>query len=99
MQSSYNRALRARHLHSVDDSDVLDTEVHLVDLILAADRDAADDLRRHVLAPLSGLRPSTAARLQETLRSWLLHQGHRDAVRRRTVRPRPNRPLPHDPDP
>ncbi len=26
------------------------------------------------------LRPSTAANLADTLRSWLLHQGHRDAV-------------------
>ena len=37
-------------------------------------------LRRNVLAPLSHLRPNTAERLAETLRSWLLHQGQRDAV-------------------
>jgi DNA-binding PucR family transcriptional regulator len=33
-----------------------------------------------VLAPLDQLRPNTAERLAETLRSWLLHQGQRDAV-------------------
>jgi DNA-binding PucR family transcriptional regulator len=33
-----------------------------------------------VLAPLADLKPGTAQRLAETLRSWLLHQGRRDAV-------------------
>jgi DNA-binding PucR family transcriptional regulator len=32
------------------------------------------------LEPLSELRPSTAQRLEQTLRSWLLHQGRRDDV-------------------
>ncbi|BBZ26097.1 Fis family transcriptional regulator [Mycolicibacterium madagascariense] len=77
-ESSYRRALRAREL-AVDD-DVVDTDDHLVELVLTADADAAADLRRHVLAPLAELRPSTADRLAETLRSWLLHQGQRDAV-------------------
>ena len=35
---------------------------------------------RAVLAPLAGLRPSTVEKLTETLRSWLLHHGRRDAV-------------------
>jgi len=61
-------------------SDVVDTDEHLVELVLGADRAAADDLRRRALAPLSQLRSSTADRLTETLRSWLLHQGLRDAV-------------------
>jgi hypothetical protein len=77
-ESSYRRALRARDL-AVDD-DVVDTDEHLVELVLTADREAADDLRRHALAPLATLRPNTADRLAETLRSWLLHQGQRDAV-------------------
>ena len=77
-QSSYRRALRARDL-AVDD-DVVDTDDHLVELVLTADPDAAADLRRHALAPLAELRPTTADRLAETLRSWLLHQGQRDAV-------------------
>jgi sugar diacid utilization regulator len=37
-------------------------------------------LGRRALAPLQGLRPATAERLAQTLRSWLLHQGQRDAV-------------------
>jgi DNA-binding PucR family transcriptional regulator len=79
--SSYHRILRARELHLAgDDTDTVDTDTHLVELVLGADGDAADDLRHQVLAPLSQLRPNTADRLAETLRSWLLHQGQRDAV-------------------
>jgi hypothetical protein len=80
VRSSYRRALRARNLSVPDDVDVVDTEDHLVELVLTADRDAAEDLRRQVLAPLAGLRPSTAERLTETLRSWVLHRGQREAV-------------------
>lgn len=79
-QSSYQRALRARELLPPEDVDVLDTDRHLARLVLGADMEALNDLRRQVLAPLSGLRPNTAERLAETLRSWLLHQGQRDAV-------------------
>ncbi|MEV3905050.1 helix-turn-helix domain-containing protein [Mycobacterium sp. NPDC050551] len=80
VQSSYRRALRARDLSVPDDVDVVDTDDHLAELILTADREAADDLRRQVLAPLERLRPSAAERLTETLRSWVLHQGQREAV-------------------
>ncbi len=80
VQSSYLRALRGRDLALAEDVDVVDTDEYLVELVLTADREAADDLRRDVLAPLGGLRPNTAERLAETLRSWLLHQGQRDAV-------------------
>ena len=80
-QSSYHRVLQARTIHlESDGTGVVDTDNHLVALVLGADRDAADDLRRQVLAPLDQLRPNTAERLAETLRSWLLHQGQRDAV-------------------
>ena len=79
-QSSYDRALRGRDLLSPDDTDVLDTDRHLARLVLGADSEALNDLRRQVLAPLAELRPTTAERLAETLRSWLLHQGQRDAV-------------------
>jgi len=80
-QSSYHRVVQARELHLTrDDTDAFDTDTHLVELVLGADREAADDLRRQVLAPLDQLRPNTAERLAETLRSWLLHQGQRDAV-------------------
>jgi hypothetical protein len=80
-QSSYHRVLQARKIHlEIDGIGMVDTDTHLVALVLGADRDAADDLRRQVLAPLDQLRPNTAERLAETLRSWLLHQGQRDAV-------------------
>ena len=76
--SSYRRAVRARHLASA--GGVVDTDEHLVELVLGADGDAAEDLRRRALAPLTRLGPTTGPRLVETLRSWLLNQGHRDAV-------------------
>lgn len=79
VRSSYLRALRTRALVA-DGPGVVDTEEHLVDLVLSADHDAVDDLRRRVLAPLAGLRSSTAERLAETLRAWVLHLGRRDAV-------------------
>lgn len=75
---SYLRALRARRLGG--DPAVLDTDEHLVALVLGADPDAGADLRRRALAPLTDLGPAVAERLGETLRSWLLHQGRRDAV-------------------
>ena len=80
VRSSYQRALRARELAGTDNRDVIDTDDHLVELVLGADREAAEDLRARALAPLSQLPPNTAARLTETLRSWVLHQGRRDAV-------------------
>ena len=78
VRSSYRRAVRARHL--AGRGGVVDTDEHLVEIVLGADPEAAEDLRRRALAPLAHLRPSTADRLTETLRSWLLHQGQRDAV-------------------
>ncbi len=77
-QISYRRAVRSRHLAVAEA--VLDTDEHLVDLVIGADREALSDLRRRVLAPLSEVRDNTADRLAETLRSWLLNQGQRDAV-------------------
>jgi PucR C-terminal helix-turn-helix domain len=82
---SYLRAVRAlalvpaRRTAQPGDQPV-DSEAHLAELVLGADADALADLRAVVLAPLAGLRPATALRLAETLRSWLLHQGRRDAV-------------------
>ena len=76
---SYRRAVRARRLVGAADA-VLDTDERLVDLVLPADREAVADRRRRVLAPRDTVRGTTADRLAETLRSWLLHQGQRDAV-------------------
>lgn len=75
VRSSYSRALRVRSLALG-----ADTEQHLAHLVLTADPEALADLRAQVLAPLDGLRPATAAKLAETLRAWLLHQGRRDEV-------------------
>ena len=79
--TSYARALRALELRSELGGDTTyDTEEHLADLVLAADREAVADLRARVLAPLADLRPATRQKLAETLRAWLLHQGRRDDV-------------------
>ncbi|GAB2973221.1 PucR family transcriptional regulator [Nocardioides montaniterrae] len=72
---SYARALRARELGLAGDSDV-----HLVELVRRADPAALEDLRRRALAPLADLRPTAAAKLTETLRAWLLHQGRREDI-------------------
>jgi len=74
-RASYDRALRARAA-GIE----LDTEAHLVGLVLDADPAARADLREQLLAPLADLRPATAEKLTDTLRSWLLHQGRREEV-------------------
>jgi hypothetical protein len=82
-RTSYLRAVRTSALAGTGTAATagpVDTEEHLADLVVGADPDALTDLRAAVLAPLAGLRPATALRLAETLRSWLLHQGRRDAV-------------------
>jgi hypothetical protein len=77
---SFARALRARDTIAAGPRQAVDTEAHLAALLLAADPDALNDLRRRVLAPLAELRPLVQERLLLTLRSWLLHQGRRDDV-------------------
>lgn len=61
---------------------IIDTELHLPELSVTADPELLADLRERVLAPLSGLKPETAARLSATLRSWLRNQGRREDVAR-----------------
>ena len=78
--TSYARALRVLELLPPPGDEAVDVDDHLVELVLGADPAALADLRARALAPLAGLPPATAARLAETLRSWLLHQGRRDAV-------------------
>jgi DNA-binding PucR family transcriptional regulator len=74
---SHQRAGRAAGL---DLSGLVDPDSHLAALVLGADADTRADLRKQVLAPLADQRPSTADKLTETLRSWVLNQGRRDAV-------------------
>lgn len=77
---SYARTLRGLELLPADAETTIDTEDHLLGLVIGADADALHDLRTSALAPLANLRPATAARLADTLRSWLLHHGRRDDV-------------------
>jgi hypothetical protein len=77
---SYRRAKRVRTLATADGAAAVDSETQLARLICTADPEAFADLRAKALAPLADLRPATAERLVETLRSWLLHQGRRDDV-------------------
>lgn len=74
---SHRRALRCAALGL---EGLVDSDDHLAALVLCADSAARADLRARVLAPLADLRPSTAEKLTDTLRSWVLHHGRRDAV-------------------
>ncbi len=53
---------------------------HRVAVTLAAAELELDELARARLAPFAELRPTTRARLQETLLAWLRAQGHRPTV-------------------
>jgi hypothetical protein len=75
VRASYARAQRARALGVEGDTDAA-----LSRLVLTADPAALADLRSQVLAPLAELRPATAEKLTDTLRSWLLHHGRREEV-------------------
>jgi hypothetical protein len=78
--ASYRRAVRALGQLPPPAGDPVDTEEHLAALVLGADPEALADLRERVLAPMGDLRPASAERLAETLRSWVLHQGRRESV-------------------
>jgi PucR C-terminal helix-turn-helix domain len=75
VRASYDRVMRAREAGLTGS-----TEDHLTRLVLTADPEALADLRERALAPLAELRPGTAEKLTDTLRSWLLHHGRRDDV-------------------
>lgn len=64
---------RAALLADLVETRPLDTDAHLVDLVLTGE--ALADLRTQMLAPLQGKQT-----LIETLRAWLLNLGRRDAV-------------------
>lgn len=81
VHASYERALRARRLRLAASAPrVLDTEEHLVELVIGCDDEALADLRAQVLAPLSELSSASAEKLAETLGAWLLYQGRRADV-------------------
>jgi hypothetical protein len=79
-RSSFDRAARTLALGPVDGSEAVDSQNHLADLVLTADRDALADLRGQVMRPLDDVPAATRERLAETLLSWLLHQGRREEV-------------------
>ena len=81
VHSSYARALRALQLGlTANGPEPLDTEARLADLVLRADETALADLRAQALAPLADLGEGAREKLTETLRSWLLHHGRREAI-------------------
>ncbi len=77
---SFHRVLRLIDLSPAAADAPVDTDDHLVHLVVTADAQALCDLRARTLRPLAELRPAVAERLTETLRSWLLHMGRRDDV-------------------
>ena len=77
VSASHRRVIRCLAL-GVDG--LVDSDDHLAALLLGADPDARAALRARVLAPMADLRPSTAEKLTETLRVWLLHHGRREAI-------------------
>ena len=79
VRASVHRVLRALELGDHSDP-ALDTDDRLADLVVGADPEALADLRDRVLAPMRHLRPRAREKLVETLRTWLLHQGRRDAI-------------------
>jgi hypothetical protein len=78
--TSFQRAVRVFDLVRRSRGPAIDTEGHLVDLVLTADPEALADLSREVLSPLDQVRDSTADKLRETLRAWVLHHGRRDDI-------------------
>ena len=77
-RASYDRAVRGLALRRT--AEPVDTDHNLAALVVSADPEALADLRAAALAPLADVRPSTAEKLEATLRSWLLHQGRREDV-------------------
>ena len=97
-RASYDRAVRTAALAADDQDGPIDSEDHLAQLVVRADPDALADLRARVLAPLADLRPGHAASgSRRRLRSWLLHQGRRDAVAADAARARADGALPDGP--
>ncbi|PRC49057.1 transcriptional regulator, partial [Mycobacterium sp. ITM-2017-0098] len=73
VQSSIRRAVRAADFQPANSTALMDTDQFLLELVVRADSEALADLRARALTPLTGLAAAPAARLADTLRSWLLH--------------------------
>jgi hypothetical protein len=77
--TSHQRALRGRATRTGRRT-AYDTDAHLAEIVLSADPIALADLRAQALAPLDDSTAASRARLEETLRLWLLHRGRREPV-------------------
>ncbi|HET9073432.1 MAG TPA: helix-turn-helix domain-containing protein [Solirubrobacteraceae bacterium] len=82
VRGSYLRVLRCDQLGISAGPDPVDSEAHLLELVLGADAEARADLRARALTPLEGLSAAAREKLTATLRAWLLHQGRRDDIAR-----------------
>lgn len=58
----------------------LDTERHVAELVVTADRQTLRDLQRQALAPLAGVKPAAAEKLLSTLHAWVVCQGRRELI-------------------
>jgi DNA-binding PucR family transcriptional regulator len=79
---SYARAVQGYRLGVTAGAGPLDTDAHLLELVLGADAGALADLRAVALAPLAGLSAGSRDKLSATLRAWLLHHGRREDIAR-----------------
>jgi hypothetical protein len=79
-RSSYDRAVQCHRLGVAEPAGPVDSDAHLLELVLGADAEALADLRAGALAPLNALSPASREKLAPTLRAWLLHHGRRDDV-------------------
>jgi hypothetical protein len=79
-RTSYERAARFQRLGVNPGTGPVDTDAHLLEIVLGADAGALSDLRQRALAPLDSLNAASREKLTATLRAWLLHQGRRDDI-------------------
>jgi hypothetical protein len=77
---SYARTVQAHRLGLAQESGPVDTEAHLVELVIGAEPAALADLRARALAPLDTVTSASREKLAATLRAWVLHHGRRDDI-------------------
>jgi PucR C-terminal helix-turn-helix domain len=80
LPASMGMAEHALRLRPLLPDDPLFVDEHLDAMLVHHDDRLLAALREQYLAPLAGLRESTRERLCETLTSWLLNMGNRNAV-------------------
>lgn len=78
--ASVDRLVRALAVGVNAGGGAVDTADHLAAMVTRADPEALAELRARALAPLADLSATSRAKLEETLRAWLLLRGRRDEV-------------------